>query len=166
MALLLLLPLLAPAHAGGGPMNVLVLYNGDDPDAAGVAEYYADARAIPAGQLCGVSGIDPLTQTMTFDDYAATVQPAFRACLAALPQPEEIDYVVTIRGLPYRVDITDGYSASLEAMVQVDGGVDQDGVEIAGQPQRYASSYYLASVDNPAFVDGAAEEGDFTVSNP
>ena len=163
----LVAPMFVPeARAGGGPMNVLVVYNADEPDAEDVARYYADARSIPAAQLCGVAGVDPLALSMTFEDYAALVQPRFRECLAAVPQADEVDYIVTVRGLPYRVDVTDGYSASLEAMLQVDGGVDGDGVEIVGQPQRSTSGYYQASVENPAFVDGRAEDGDFTVSNP
>ncbi len=166
MVLLAWCSLLPLAHAGGGPMNVLVLYNADEPEAGDVARYYADARSIPDAQLCGVAGIDPLVQSMTFADYAALVQPRFRECLAAVPESGEIDYIVTIRGLPYRVDIPDGYSASLEAMLQIDGGVDSDGAEIDGQPQRLGSGYYLASVDNPAFVGGTAEDGDFAVSNP
>ncbi len=149
-------------------MNVLVLYNADDPDAATVASYYADARDISLAQLCAVPGVDPLAPAMTFDDYAAVIQPAFRACLAAIPQSDEIDYVVTIRGLPYRIDITDGYSASLEAMLQVDGGVDADGIAIDGQPQKYSTlaGTYEAAVQNPAFIDGTASDGDFTVTNP
>ncbi len=155
-----------PAVAGGGPMNVLVLYNGQDSEAAGVASYYADVRSIPAAQLCPVAGVDPLAQSLTFEDYAATVQPALRTCLAGIPAADEIDYIVTIRGLPYRVDITDGYSASLEAMLQIDGATDGNGLEIAGQAQAYSSGLYLASIDNPAFVAGYASEGDFTEENP
>lgn len=164
LAVLALLP--HPALAGGGPMNVLVLYNAQSADAEDVARYYADARSIPDAQLCGVSGIDPLTQSMPFEDYASIVQVRLRECLSAVPQSDEIDYIVTVRGLPYRVDVTDGYSASLDAMVQVDGGVDSDGLEIAGQPQRYTAGNYQASFTNPAFVDGTAQDGDFTVSNP
>ncbi|MSP56989.1 MAG: TIGR03790 family protein [Myxococcales bacterium] len=164
---LTVVPMSVPTvRAGGGPMNVLVLYNAADPDAAGVARYYADARSIPDAQLCGVAGVDPLALSITFEDYAAIVQPRFRECLGAVPQADEIDYLVTVRGLPYRVDIAGGYTASLEAMLQVDGGVDSDGLEIAGQAQRTTSGYYQASVKNPAFVDGRAEDGDFTVSNP
>jgi uncharacterized protein (TIGR03790 family) len=155
----------AIAFAGGGPLDVLILFNGDAPDARSVAEYYGDQRSIPADRRCAVTGVDPSTRSMAFADYQSTIQAAFRSCLAAASNADEIDYVVTVRGLPYRIDIPDGYSTSLEAMLQVDGAADDAGVPLAGRPQSLRS-YFLASFRNPAFVGGAFRSGDTRVDNP
>lgn len=165
--MLMWLALVGVADAGGGPANVLVLHNADDPDAVDVAVYYEAARSLPPGHLCGVSGIDPLATAISFADFDTLVRGPLDACLAALPQPEEIDYLVIVRGLPYRVDIPDGYSTSLEAMLQVGHTTRQaDGAELAGQAQEYSGSYFAASVKNPAWIPGSPRTGDYTVTNP
>lgn len=155
------------ARAGGGPAHVLVLYNGDHPPAATVAEYYREARSIPQGQLCALYGIDPTTRTLDFADYETLVHAPFGGCLDALPQPEEIDYVVIVRGLPYRVSLPDGgFNTSLSALLQIHDTVRvSDGEFLAGLPQQY-TQYHQASVLNPFYVDGYPQSGDYTVQNP
>lgn len=155
-----------PAFAGGGPMNVLVLYNGADPEAAPVAERYAELRALPPGHLCAIEGIDPSADAIGYPDYASTLQPAVAACLDALPQGAEVDYLVIVRGLPYRVDIEGGYSTSLDAMLQVWDAEDSHGLRLAGQPQDSSQGLYAASVDNPVYIPGRAHLTDFTLDNP
>lgn len=155
----------AVALAGGGPLDVLVLFNADDPDATDVAGYYAEKRSIPGTRLCGVHGVDPATRSVDFPTYQLSIQTALRGCLHDLKDPDEIDYIVTVRGLPYRIDIPDGYSASLEAMLQIDGATEDD-VEIAGQKQAITSGYFAASIENPAFVGGRLQSGDSVVTNP
>jgi hypothetical protein len=59
-----LLQVLSVAHAGLGPADVLVLFNADDPGAVEVAEHYSALRSVPARQLCGVSGVDPLATSV------------------------------------------------------------------------------------------------------
>ena len=155
------------ARAGGGPMNVLVLYNADDPDAADVADHYASARSIPAAQLCGVTGVDPSARTVSFDDFDSLIRTPLDACLSALADPLLIDYVVVVRGLPYRVNVTDGYCASLSAMVQVGHAADGGGVELAGSAQVWdPGGYWVASVTNPAYISGYPSAGDYTLTNP
>src|SRR5687768_4489541 len=97
------------AVAGGGPMNVVVLFNATSPDAAAVADHYTQARSLPDGHRCEVSGIDPLARNIAFADFVALIRDPLDACLAALPHPEEVDYVVTVRGLPYVVDLPTGF---------------------------------------------------------
>jgi hypothetical protein len=158
-----------PALGGGGPANVLVVYNADDAEAEAVAFHYRDARSIPPGQLCGLAGIDPASRTIALADYFTLVRDPLDACLDALPQPDEIDYVVVVRGLPYRVDIPDGFSTSLQAMIQVHHvSAPSTGEELAGRPQYRAdsSSPYQASIVNPYYIPGAIGSGDYTISNP
>lgn len=162
--ILVLLP--AVATAGGGPANVMVLYNADDPDAEAVAHHYAASRDLLPGHLCPVPGVAPDARTLDFADYQTTVQAALDGCLAALPQPEEIDYLVLVRGLPYRVDIPDGYSSSLSAMLQIHHAAStSDGTELAGQPQAFSDVHH-ASIENPVYVDGHCWAGDLAIENP
>jgi uncharacterized protein (TIGR03790 family) len=155
------------AEAGGGPANVLVLFNGDDPDAAGVAQYYSQTRSIPDAQLCAITGLDPLQRAISFDDYETQIHVPFETCLDAQAQPEEIDYVVIVRGLPYRVDIESGYHTSLSAMVQIHRAFRTSTSEqLAGTPQHNSGSYFEASILNPAYIQGMFVSGDYEISNP
>jgi hypothetical protein len=155
------------AEAGGGPANVLVLYNGDDTEAAGVAGYYSQVRSIPPAQLCGLTGLDPLQRAIGFDDYETLIHIPFEACLETLAQPEEIDYIVIVRGLPYRVDIESGYHTSLSAMVQIHRAFRTSTSEqLAGTPQLSSGSYFEASILNPEYIPGVFVSGDYEISNP
>ncbi|MFO0588207.1 MAG: TIGR03790 family protein [Polyangiaceae bacterium] len=137
----------SPARAGGGPMNVLVLYSSDDAKSTEVAQLYAEQRDIPTAQLCGLPGFTPADTTIDVATYQSKVAAPFDACLAALADPTLIDIVVLTRGLPYMVTLPN-YTASLEAMVQVGHAkVLATGQELAGQGQPDAS----ASVPNPLF---------------
>jgi len=155
------------AQAGGGPMNVMVLYNLDDADAEALAQYYGQARSLPAAHLCGVTGVDPTTRTIDFDEYQSLIHTALGVCLGGLYQPEEIDYLVVVRGLPYRVSLPNGaFFTSLSALLQVHETVrTSDGSPLAGEPQLY-NQFYQASIDNPSYVGGYCQAGDLTVSNP
>ena len=152
--------------AGGGPANVLVLHNAWDPESIEIAEYYADARDIPPGQLCSVTEVDPAALTISFTDFETHIQARFRDCMDTLPNPDEIDYIVVTRGLPLRVDIDSGFHTSLQAMLQVGAGTrTSDGAEIAGLPQALSGGTAYASVYNPLWP-GSGGTGDFTISNP
>jgi hypothetical protein len=39
------------AHAGGGPQNLVLIVNPDDPDSLGIANYYIELRKIPASNV-------------------------------------------------------------------------------------------------------------------
>jgi len=141
-----------PALAGGGPMNVLVVYSADDTSAASVADLYASARAIPKGHLCGLPGIKPGMGSVPFATFQTLIQAPVDACLAALPQPDEIDYLVLVRGLPYSVSLPAG-AASLEAVLQVGHTTTATSMELAGLGQ--PGTMNDAAIPNPAFPQGA-----------
>jgi uncharacterized protein (TIGR03790 family) len=146
-ALLGLSVLATEAAAGGGPMNVIVLYSSDDPGAVEVATLYEQARDLPPGHLCALPGFTPADTQIDVPGYQAKIAAPFDACLAALPHPEDIDIVVLVRGLPYLVNLPQ-YTASLEAMIQVGHAkVVASGEDLAGIGQPDAS----ASVPNPLF---------------
>jgi uncharacterized protein (TIGR03790 family) len=163
--LLLLVPL--AARAGGGPANVMVVVNGDDAEALAVADHYAVARDLPVGHVCALAGIDPLLTQIDFADYGGLVHDPLVACLDALPHPEEIDYLVVVRGLPYRVALEDGgFYTSLTAMLQVHEATHRLSDDpLAGMPQANNGNAY-AWVDNPVYVDGTCQVGDLVIDNP
>jgi len=69
----MLLWLATTALAGGGPPNVMVLYNAEVTEAADVAAHYAEQRSLPAGHTCGLTGIDPLIWRMSLEDYQTLI---------------------------------------------------------------------------------------------
>jgi uncharacterized protein (TIGR03790 family) len=158
VAAALLLP--STALAGGGPMNVLVVYSGDDVEATGVAQHYLEARDIPVQHFCPLVGFTPETTNIDADRFTNDVVPQIDACLALVPEPDEIDYLVLVRGLPYVVDVA-GYPVSFEAALQVGHATLPSGEEIAGGPQPGAN----ASIANPAFKGGFFNTADSTVTN-
>jgi hypothetical protein len=151
------------AHAGGGPMNVVVLYNGDVPSAVGVAQHYAQVRSLPKGHLCALSGIKETDTTIDVPTFKSKVQAPLDACIAALPHPDLVDYIVLVRGLPYSVTLP-AYAASLQAVVQVrHAKVISGGTEIAGAGQPGNTD---ATVANPMFPAGfAGDPSGFTLMN-
>src|SRR6185369_14558711 len=76
--------------------------------------------------------------------------------------PDEIDYLVLVRGLPYSVNLPT-YAASLQAMLQVHHTTDSTGAELAGQGQPGGQQ---AQVPNPAFPAGFGVPSDYTIANP
>jgi uncharacterized protein (TIGR03790 family) len=152
------------ARAGLGPAHTVVLYNAADPDAYTVAETYDLARQLPPGHLCPVEGIDPLADQISWELFDSEVRGALEACLSRLPQPEEIDAIVTVRGLPYVVELPE-YVVGLEAALAVGRGAGPAG-EIAGMAQLSAQGVYQASVPNPDFAGASCDDEDLTLSNP
>ncbi len=151
------------ANAGGGPPNVVVLVNADDPEAVVTADHYATARQLPPGHVCALSGIDPHADHLDVASYTAQVQDPLDDCLAALPHPDEVDYLVVVKGLPYLVDLP-LFTASLDAVLQVGHGLGPGGTEIAGSPQDDSQGVVAASVSNPTYVSGVCT--DLQVTNP
>ena len=88
------------ALGGGGPANVLVIYNADDSEGTEIARYYAEARDIPAGQQCGLEGLDPSELTISESDYRLLILSGVDDCLRSQANPDDIDYLVLTRGLP------------------------------------------------------------------
>ncbi|MDP6932053.1 MAG: MYXO-CTERM sorting domain-containing protein, partial [Myxococcota bacterium] len=116
---------------------------------------------------CAVWDVDPEATSIGFEDYLGTIQADFLDCLDVLPHPELVDYLVLVRGLPYRVDLDDGSTTSLSAMLQVHQAADSDGTALAGQGQGSSSSYWYATIDNPIHLSVFSSSAcDFEVDNP
>ncbi len=164
-AVALTVALAGPAYAGGGPTNVVVLYNADIPDSMETAEHYAEARSVPHDHLCALTGAALAEAVVSFDDFVALVRGPLDACLEALPEPDAIDYLVVAKGLPYRVDLPDGgYHTSLGAMLQVGHTTHATtDAELAG----FSAENMFRRIQNPFFPhDSSPQPGDYTLSNP
>ena len=165
MLMLTLLLLEVSAFAGGGPANVMVMVNGEDPSALTVAEHYAEARSLPPSQVCEVMGVDPVANSITLDEYELHIQSALSDCLSTHPQQEELDYLVLIRGLPYRVQIPTGFTVSLSAILQISNTTKSTtGEPLAGQALSIWDGVYKASIVNPWYV-GSSPTDPFELEN-
>jgi uncharacterized protein (TIGR03790 family) len=146
-------------------MNVLVVYNGESVDSEAIAQSYGQARALPPLHLCPVLGLQPSEAEITYSRHQDTIRPALDSCLANLPHPEDIDYLVTTRGLPYRVSLEAGFTVSLSALLQVHHTENSDGTLLAGSAHQLSGSSHVASVKNPEYIGRDNNSCDFTVSN-
>ena len=85
--------------------NVLVLYNPASSDGVQIANYYAQLH--PGVHLLAVNGIGT-SEDITADAYLNTIRPQVMAALT--PQ---IDDIVTTRGMPLRIDVTEPEPAAV-----------------------------------------------------
>lgn len=177
-------------HAGGGPENVLVLYNADVEhegplnDPPEIAEYYRALRCIPRAHLVPVHGLpearmpgpgSPQAHTITVQQYEEHVLLALDLALQALPHAEEIDYLVVVRGLPYRVDlepevVAPNDCASLTAMLGVyrTQRVDQPGDFLYDEahPISVFPPNRRPTIENPYWYGGEYVSGDYPAGDP
>jgi uncharacterized protein (TIGR03790 family) len=141
------------ALAGGGPLNVLVLYNGDIAESAELALHYAALRSVPDQHLCALHGLEEEKTQVSWEEYSEHIHAPFLDCMDALDAADAIDFLVLVRGLPYEVLPSSG-STSLSAMLQVSMS------DLAGEGAEMPSVY------NPHFINGHPQAGDYTLANP
>jgi uncharacterized protein (TIGR03790 family) len=84
-----------------GPDNVLVLYNSDSTDGTDIANYYAQAH--PGVHLLGLSGVTA-SEDITADYYLNVIRPQI---LNSGMLTSSIDTIVTAKGLPLRITVTE-----------------------------------------------------------
>jgi len=161
-----LLPTLA--LSGGGPLNVLVLYNAEDSESQAIAEHYRAARSIPPQQLCGVEGLPAGIETLDFAVYDSLVAATLDTCLAALSEPDNIDYLVISRGLPLRVQLpSNGFYTSFAAMLQIHGATQlATGAPLAGLAHPETAGTPSPWLRNPEYLRHFGSTEAFTLENP
>jgi uncharacterized protein (TIGR03790 family) len=175
---------------GGGPENVLVLYNADVShpgplnDPLEIAELYRAARCLPPAHLVPVHGLPeanisaagvPQSHTISVQEYEAHVLAALDLALATLPHPEDIDILVVVRGLPHRVDLEPDVSApndcaSLTAMLGVYRtervGAPGDFLYDEPHPVSIFPPNRRPSIENPYWYGGEYVSGDYPAGDP
>lgn len=101
------------ALAVPGPDSVAVLANASVPGSVALAMRYAEARDIPASQVCILAM--PSTDDITLAVFESDVLGPLRTCLGA--HEARIEAIVVMRGVPLRVlvPIDGGHNVSLAA---------------------------------------------------
>lgn len=111
LAILLAGLVAAPARAGGGPENVLLVVNVNSWASNTLANHYADWRRIPSGNILYVS--------WRFADEPLSIEDFRRVLLGPIMQEmkrrqidEQIDYIVYSSDFPTEIDITTDMEAA------------------------------------------------------
>ena len=91
----------APAAAALEPDQIALVVNAKVPAGVELAEFYAQARHIPAGRIIALDL--PEGEEMPFDRYDRDVVPAVRTFLKRNALEDKVTCLVTFYGLPLRV---------------------------------------------------------------
>lgn len=133
----LLLALAAPALAGGGPAETVVLVNEASPDSKRVAEHYVKARGIPASQVCTVKCTTSLETPVT--DFVRDVADPLRVFLRRNGMEDRVRFVVMTQGMPIRARTPAGDVSTAAALSLLDSplcGADSFGMRFLPNPYR------------------------------
>jgi uncharacterized protein (TIGR03790 family) len=99
----LVVPLSACAAAEPPSNRVLVVYDNSVRDSHTIAKYYAEARHIPAANICRITLSEYLVPQLTPEEYLKEVQKPVQRCLTTVGK-EKILYIVLAYIRPFRVD--------------------------------------------------------------
>lgn len=97
-------PIKVSAKPNAEARRVLVVYNSRSEVGRQIAQYYANKRGIPSGNIVSVSCPDE--EEVSFNDYLDDIQ---RPVQSRLKSDDAIDFVVTTKGVPIRIQ-GEGYS--------------------------------------------------------
>ncbi|HJL16777.1 MAG TPA: TIGR03790 family protein [Sandaracinaceae bacterium LLY-WYZ-13_1] len=149
--------LLAPSAAAAtpGPDTVAVVGNANVPESVALAERYAEARDVPANQVCLLDVED--VETVSLEAYRTDFLEPLRTCLDGGGARERIEAVLLVRGVPLRVTVPDGGDrpVSLAAALMLwDSEMEADGAPLLGQPSGReamcgSATCYAARWSNP-----------------
>lgn len=96
----------APAHAGGGPENVLLVVNPNSPDSLAIANHYVALRGIPAGNVLYVPW-GPNAHHAKGADFRDKLLKPILQTIDERKLASQIDYVVYSSNFPWQLDFTD-----------------------------------------------------------
>jgi uncharacterized protein (TIGR03790 family) len=147
-AVLLLALASGPARAQS-VVNVLLVVNDSSPDSVEVGNYYAAARQIPADQVVRISV--PVTDSLPRSVFDTNIQAPIASFLAKHLLHDQILYIVLTKGIPLRVEGTDGPNGTVAS-------VDSELVllyrRMVGAPVPV-----IGRVDNPLFLGDKPVKG-------
>jgi len=126
IAVLTLCP--AVARATPAPDSVAIVANADVPGSVALAMRYAEARSVPASQICLLPL--PTTAEMTFEELETLLMDPLDACLGE--QRSRIEAVVLMRGVPIRVATPSGTAVSVAAALGLWDSTLTDGTPVLG----------------------------------
>ena len=108
----------APHASATTPERTLVVVNRGDRISEEIGEYYMHRRKIPADNLCRIRA--PRTEQITRREYEAWVEPGVMDCLSKGDARERIDYIVTTKGVPLRINGADNAAVDSELTLLYD----------------------------------------------
>jgi uncharacterized protein (TIGR03790 family) len=91
------------AYAGGGPQNLALIVNPDDPDSLAIANYYIELRRIPASNVIYIPWRAEFHATTAIQFRDRIVKPVL-AQLTERKLTAQIDYLAFSSGYPYMID--------------------------------------------------------------
>lgn len=103
----------APASAQT-PDNVLLVVNDNSPDSIRVAEHYASVRKIPGRNIAHIK--TTTAENIARPDYIANVELPIATWLGKHLLQDQILYIVLTKGIPIRVDGTEGLSGTVASV--------------------------------------------------
>ncbi len=110
--------------------QVLVVYNSSyvtDSDSDGtqdsleVANYYKNKRSIPSANILGIAA--PTTEEITRTQYDTQIKPAIESYLTSSGLKDSIKYIVLVKGIPLKIQATNGTSYGTTNYSSVDAAV-------------------------------------------
>jgi uncharacterized protein (TIGR03790 family) len=137
-----------PARAQSAA-NVLLVVNDASPDSGEVGNYYATARQIPANQIVRISV--PVTDSLPRSTFDANIQAPIASFLAKHLLHDRILYIVLTKGIPLRIEGTEGQNGTVAS-------VDS---ELTLLYRRMVGSgvQVIGRVDNPLFLGDKPVKG-------
>ena len=94
--------------------NVLLVVNSSSRDSVEIGDYYAAARQIPAGQIVKI--VAPTGDSLSRASFEATIYEPIASFLARHLLHDQILYIVLTKGVPLRVDGTEGQDGTVASV--------------------------------------------------
>ena len=113
-AAVLLVALTSGPAWGQSGANVLLVVNEDSPESVEIGNYYAAVRGIPSGQVVRISL--PVTDSLSRFEFDAKIQIPIAAFLAKHLLQDQVLYIVLTKGVPLRIEGTDGLNGTVASV--------------------------------------------------
>ncbi len=110
----LLVCLCGPTANAQTAANVLVVANDAVPESGRIAAYYAQKRSIPAEQVLRIK--TATTEEISRDRFADEIERPVAGWLAAHAAHDRILYIVLAKGIPLRIEGTDGAQGTVASV--------------------------------------------------
>ena len=110
------------------PDQIALIINTENPDSRALAEYYCQKRNVPAGHIISVSM--PNTETISRRQYEEKIAPVLRDRLHQPDFKDQIKCLLTIRGVPLRINHFAPSGALLSRRDLIVGLLDQSFAQI------------------------------------
>ena len=98
----------APAAAGGGPENLLLVINPKSPDSLKIANHYIHLHQIPPGNVFYLPW-DPVVDAASIDDFRSQILGPIIEAIRSRRLSAQIDYVVYSTDFPWAIQLASDF---------------------------------------------------------